>query len=200
MNRNYYLSILIASILICGCGKTVRPPQNSAVYPISSDFSRTSPPVTYHEEYDEPIVDVNTTIEEETPFNYDTGNIDVPESHRFVSRDKNPILVGTIYFDFDSDYIGSEYYSVLEDTIAKGNKTIHIQIEGNCDERGTEEYNNALGSRRAASVREKLIGWGYPEDLVATLSYGELKPVDTRHSEEAWKVNRRADIYLHPNY
>lgn len=198
MKSKYYLPILVFCVLFCGCGKTVKPTQNEIVYPMSSDFSQVTPPVTYHEEYGEPLVDVNTTIDE--PKTVEDNVNGIPESHRFVSRDKNPILLGTIYFDFDSDYIGSEYYSLLQNVITQGNKTIHIQVEGNCDERGTEEYNNALGSRRASSVREKLIGWGYPEDLIATISYGELKPIDNGHNEEAWKLNRRADIYLHPNY
>jgi peptidoglycan-associated lipoprotein len=67
-------------------------------------------------------------------------------------------------------------------------------VEGNCDERGTEEYNRSLGERRALALRESLISLGIEATRVDTISYGEDKPVATGHDEAAWKQNRRGDF------
>jgi peptidoglycan-associated lipoprotein len=69
-------------------------------------------------------------------------------------------------------------------------------VEGNCDERGTEEYNRSLGERRALAGREQLIGLGIDSGRVDTLSYGEDKPLSDGHNESAWKQNRRDDFIL----
>ena len=69
-------------------------------------------------------------------------------------------------------------------------------MDGHCDERGTEEYNRSLGERRALAVREHLIRLGIAPERVRTLSWGEDRPVDTGHNEEAWQKNRRAEFIL----
>ncbi len=71
-----------------------------------------------------------------------------------------------------------------------------IQIEGHCDERGTNEYNLALGERRAMSARKYLVSLGVPPDRLATISYGEEMPVDPRHNEDAWSKNRRGHFVV----
>ena len=68
---------------------------------------------------------------------------------------------------------------------------VKIQIEGHCDERGTIEYNLALGERRANSAKKYLISLGMPADQISTISYGKEKPLDSGHNEEAWAKNRR---------
>jgi peptidoglycan-associated lipoprotein len=74
-----------------------------------------------------------------------------------------------------------------------------LLIEGNCDERGTEEYNRALGERRALAAREALAKAGVSPDRIRTISYGKDKPANPGHDEAAWKANRRDDfILLHP--
>ena len=71
-----------------------------------------------------------------------------------------------------------------------------LLIEGHCDERGTEEYNRALGERRALSVREFLVTLGVAPDRVETVSFGEDRPADPGHSSAAWDKNRRGEIVL----
>ena len=71
-----------------------------------------------------------------------------------------------------------------------------VRVEGNCDERGTEEYNRALGERRALALREELVRLGVDPSRVDTVSYGEDKPVDPGHDESAWRKNRRGDFIL----
>ena len=70
----------------------------------------------------------------------------------------------------------------------------HIRIAGNCDELGTVEYNLALGQKRADAVRSYLVKLGVGPTRVDTVSYGEEKPVDDRHTEDAWAANRRAEV------
>ncbi|MDP3947874.1 MAG: peptidoglycan-associated lipoprotein Pal [bacterium] len=101
-----------------------------------------------------------------------------------------------IPFDFDSFVLSTEAKDYL-DTIASflmKNPSIKIQIEGHTDERGTNEYNLALGQRRADSARKYLEDLGVSPKRIATLSYGEERPLDDGHNEEAWAKNRRAEF------
>ncbi len=104
----------------------------------------------------------------------------------------------TIYFDFDKYNIKPSEREVLiknaEQLMAY--PTVRILIEGHCDERGTNEYNMALGERRARSARDFLINYGIAGDRIDIISYGEERPVDPRHNEEAWAKNRRAEFVI----
>ena len=103
-------------------------------------------------------------------------------------------LLKDIYFDFDKYEVRSGEAEILKENAAilKKYPSAKIQIEGHCDERGTIEYNLALGERRANSVKKYLISLGIPENRISTISYGEEKPLDPRHTEDAWAKNRRA--------
>jgi len=102
----------------------------------------------------------------------------------------------TVYFDFDKADLTPKARADLEYNAQKLNehKSVRVLIEGHCDERGTIEYNLALGERRALAVRNYLINLGVDANRLATISYGEEKPVDNRHNEEAWAKNRRAEF------
>jgi len=102
----------------------------------------------------------------------------------------------TAHFDFDSTAIKPADKPHLEAVAAelKSNPAWAVRVEGNCDERGTEEYNRSLGERRALALRESLISLGIDPTRVDTISYGEDKPVATGHDESAWKQNRRGDF------
>lgn len=104
----------------------------------------------------------------------------------------------TVYFDFDSSAIKASEKAKIE-TVAsylKSNMRAAVKIEGHCDERGTEEYNRALGERRALAIREELVRLGIAPDRIDTISYGEDRPVDPGHNEEAWRKNRRGVFVL----
>jgi peptidoglycan-associated lipoprotein len=102
-------------------------------------------------------------------------------------------LLKDIHFDFDKYDIRPGDAEVLKGNAALLMKhpTVKIQIEGHCDERGTIEYNLALGERRANSAKKYLISLGMPADRISTISYGKEKPLDPGHNEEAWAKNRR---------
>ena len=105
-------------------------------------------------------------------------------------------ILKTIYFDYDKSNIRPEFQPVLEGIaqwLAK-KPGRQLLIEGHCDERGTDEYNLALGERRALAVRRYLVALGVLADHLHTISYGEEKPVDLGHDESAWWKNRRAEF------
>ncbi len=100
----------------------------------------------------------------------------------------------TVFFAFDSFTLGGEARSQLKDNAKwlKDNASASIQIEGHCDERGTTEYNLALGERRANAAKSYLKKLGIDSSRVSTISYGKERPLDAGHDESAWSKNRRA--------
>jgi len=103
-----------------------------------------------------------------------------------------------IYFDFDKSEIKPEAKAVLEKKAAwlRANSSYKVKIEGNCDERGTNEYNLALGDRRAKAAQKYLNALGISMDRMSTISYGEEKPTCTEKNEKCWSKNRRDDFKL----
>ena len=101
-----------------------------------------------------------------------------------------------VYFDFDSYTLRPDTREALKRNAEKIRRVpnVVIQIEGHCDERGTQEYNLALGERRALAVREYLIQLGVSGDRMITISYGEEDPMEPGHSEAAWAKNRRCEF------
>ena len=103
-----------------------------------------------------------------------------------------------IHFDFDKFNLKPEARDILEqhaDWLLE-HKDYNLVIEGHCDERGTTEYNLALGERRASATQKYLTDLGVDETRLKTISYGEERPLDPRHNEEAWAKNRRAHFVL----
>ena len=107
-------------------------------------------------------------------------------------------LLKDVHFDFDKYDIRPEDEAILKDdaTLLAKYSGGKIQIEGHCDERGTAEYNLALGERRASSVKKALVSLGVPANRMSTISYGKEMPLDPGHDEEAWAKNRRAHIVI----
>jgi peptidoglycan-associated lipoprotein len=103
-----------------------------------------------------------------------------------------------IYFDFDSYDLRADARANLkaDGEWLKANPSAQVQIEGHCDERGTTEYNLALGSKRAQSVKDYLVTLGATADRLSTISYGEELPVCTEHNEACWQKNRRARFVI----
>jgi len=108
----------------------------------------------------------------------------------------SPLAQRIVYFDFDKSDVKPEFLDTLT-AHAKylvANPTQKIRIEGYTDERGTVEYNIALGDRRAQAVRRFMMFQGVSADQISTVSYGEAHPADAGHDETAWAKNRRAVI------
>jgi len=103
-----------------------------------------------------------------------------------------------VFFDFDKANIRDDMVPVIEENAAwlKKHPTVKILIEGHCDERGTVEYNLALGEKRAKAVKEYLISSGVSPSVITIISYGKSKPLDLAHNEAAWSKNRRAELKI----
>jgi len=101
-----------------------------------------------------------------------------------------------VFFDFDQWSIREDQKEVMAKNSQwlKSNPNVKVRLEGHCDERGTAEYNLALGQKRAEGVKSFLEGLGISNQRMATISYGEERPLDPGHNEEAWAKNRRVDI------
>jgi len=112
---------------------------------------------------------------------------------RDMDQDPAKLAAYTVHFKFDSAVVeAAEDVNVSAVAAAlKADANARLLIEGHCDERGTEEYNRALGERRALALREELAKDGVSAELVRTISYGKDKPVDPGHDESAWAKNRR---------
>ena len=115
-----------------------------------------------------------------------------------MAMDRAALAAYTIHFAFDSAVIRDSERASLQSvasalTSQAGTKLL---IEGDCDERGTEEYNRSLGERRALAAREALAKLGVDPMRIMTISYGKDKPADPGHDEAAWKQNRRDDFVL----
>ena len=103
----------------------------------------------------------------------------------------------TIYFDYDRHAIRADSKSALganAEAIKSSKRWGAVTVEGHCDERGSEEYNLALGERRAMAVKRYLVDLGVPSSRLRTVSFGEAKPAVAGHDESAYKFNRRSDF------
>ena len=120
-----------------------------------------------------------------------------PAQAAMLKDPNNPLSKRVIYFDFDSDAIRDEFRGLIEAHAGflKRNSAARIILQGHTDERGSRDYNLALGQRRAESVKQALVLMGVQNDQVETVSLGEEKPVAEGHDESAWKQNRRDEIH-----
>lgn len=105
----------------------------------------------------------------------------------------------TVYFDFDKSELRQDSRNVLSrnaETLLKSKKNAKVKIEGHCDERGSAEYNLALGERRAKSVQQYLMTLGVQPDRLSVISYGKEKPAVQGNDDAAWAKNRRAEFVI----
>ncbi len=191
-NTLFKLIALSAALAISGAGcrhtpqkTTVLPGEARPVKPpgISSEPPIANPP--------DNGVGNNTT----------SNNIGIPfvgPGHPGWAANSDILQDQTIHFDYDKSAIKSGEESKL-DAVAdylKNHANVALRVEGNCDERGTEEYNRSLGERRALAARERLAQAGIDPSRVDTITYGKDKPVDQGHDEAAFAKNRRDDFVV----
>ena len=203
MNRSYSLRLLVfglwVSLVAVGCVKKrqigVTPiPKNAPLVSGQGPggLIETAPSRA-------PTVPNPSPVTQE-PLKPDTGGGGIPLTGLvdFVDYwgDTNFFKGETVYFDRAVVKPSETGKAIKVADYLKGNASHKVQVDGHCDERGTEEYNRSLGERRALAVREHLIRLGIAPERIRTLSWGEDRPVDTGHNEEAWQKNRRAEFIL----
>lgn len=141
-----------------------------------------------------PLTD-NSGIKTDTTGGFPLPN---PEDHSKYTKDAEIFKADTVHFDFDSSVVKAGEKSkvgAVADYL-KANSMDAVEIDGHCDERGTEEYNRSLGERRALALREQLISLGIEPNKIDTVSFGKDRPADPGHDESAWKQNRRGEFIL----
>lgn len=135
-----------------------------------------------------PVPEPEPVVEEEPP----------PEPEPVVEEEPPPppLELVTVNFEFDKYDLMADARDIMAQNARELTDRTEavIRIEGNCDERGTEEYNLALGEKRAKSAMDYLVNYGIDASKISIISYGESKPADLGHNEEAWTKNRRADF------
>ncbi len=130
----------------------------------------------------------------------ETGNIGLSDLGEFENMlmDRDALAAQTVYFELDRSEIHPDDLGKVEAVagILAQDAQNKVLIEGHCDERGTEEYNRALGERRALSVRDALAGLGVSADRIRTMSFGEDRPADPGLDDAAYSRNRRGEFVL----
>ena len=125
------------------------------------------------------------------------GTITETSGSGIVSGSQEDLIVNVgdrVFFGYDSSDLDSDALELLQDQVAwlKQNADVSVTIEGHCDERGTREYNLALGEKRAQAVKNYLIGLGINPDRISTISYGKERPAVVGSNDGAWAQNRRS--------
>jgi peptidoglycan-associated lipoprotein len=115
---------------------------------------------------------------------------------QMLDEPDSPLATRVIYFDYDSAKVSDDSLGVLEahGNFIASNGNVSVRLEGHADERGSREYNIALGDRRAQSVRRILLFQGASSDQLETISYGEERPAVLGHDDAAWSKNRRVEL------
>lgn len=151
---------------------------------------------------DEPVVQ-QQTVQKQEPVKVEPVKQPEPpkpqEQEATAAKASVALALETVYFDFDKSDLRQDARDVLSknaEALLKQATDAKIKIEGHCDERGSDEYNLALGERRAKSVAKYLTSLGVSEDRISTISFGKEKPVVQGSDESAWSKNRRAEFVI----
>ena len=221
MKRSIFLKFatltLLAAVVATGC-TTKKPKNPTPLYGARTSVDNTARPntLTNFPPINPPLED-GTRIPVRPPVNPDTINIPPtfpppndrtttgtgsqtgPEIIDGHAADRAIFAASTVHFDYDKAILKAAELGKLQPVIAalKAAPQNKLRVEGHCDERGTEEYNRALGERRALAIRDFIIRSGkIAPNRVTTTSFGEDKPAELGHAEDAWAKNRRGEIVL----
>ena len=180
----YSLALALAVIAASGCRH-----KPVGVTPIPNNPAMVQPPNPYALQQAPPINNTEPPSTGIPPMAYNPDNF---------NQDANTLAPNSIHFAYDSAVIRDSERGNLQAVAAalQANPSYQLLVQGNCDERGTEEYNRSLGERRALAAREALSGMGIDPSRVHEISFGKDKPADPGHDEEAWSKNRRDDFVL----
>jgi peptidoglycan-associated lipoprotein len=185
VRRTAFLLLLMVTIVVGACAKK-KPPIARPIPPPPAGSTTVTPPP------EPPAPSAEPTSVPPEPVAEDSiaaGSIDD------INRN-SPLK--PVFYELDEAEVDAEGQRILQANaeILRRYTTWQISIEGHCDERGTAEYNLALGERRAVAARNYLVSLGIPADRVKTVSYGKEFPFDPGHNEEAWSKNRRAHFVV----
>ena len=187
-SKGIFIIFILGLLIFTGCAE-----KKSAVKSDAAKVQETAPA---------PVKTTDSANQNNVAAPADTANSKVTADEQPVNletkTEKSPLR--DINFDFDSFVIRADAREILQvnaDYLSK-HRVSSVVVEGHCDERGTAEYNMALGERRAQEARKYLVNLGIRESMIKTVSYGNERPLDTASNEEAWAKNRRAHFVVNP--
>jgi peptidoglycan-associated lipoprotein len=188
--KNITLCFLVFSGIVSagGCTKTemVKKDEPVALATLASSKVK-SEPVKVEQSPNKPLkqsqIEVNATHEVLVPI---------------TNASELQVLLDKIYFDFNEYALSAKARSSLvkNSELMKKDQSVTVRIEGHCDERGSDEYNLALGEKRAKAAMQYMVTMGIPEKQLSVISYGKEKPVATGHDEDSWAQNRRDEFVI----
>jgi peptidoglycan-associated lipoprotein len=176
------LALVVLAIALGGTAcKTVQPPQDSS-----------APAAPAFESKPAEKVDESSGFKPATPTAESFSETPSSAADKLNAQG----VLKAIYFDFDKAELRGDATQTLTANAARIRESgsLAVRIEGHCDERGTVEYNLALGDRRARAAKDQLVSMGIPAGRLRTISYGKERPADPGHDEAAWAKNRRAEF------
>jgi peptidoglycan-associated lipoprotein len=184
-SKSLIVLVLLLTVVVAGCKGKAKPPVARPQPPVMTPADAPPPPP----EPPQPIVEQPVSVPTLPPDDLTGRSIDD------LNRD-SPLR--PLYFELDSNDVSTEGQQILQANAAVMKKypNMQVTIEGHCDERGTAEYNLALGERRALAARNYMVSLGIPADRIKTVSYGKEFPFDAGHDDGAWKQNRRAHFVI----
>jgi peptidoglycan-associated lipoprotein len=190
------LSLLGCVLTITGVGCQIKKQHTTPIMDSRTHVGEAQPPG--NDLNPAPPVNPTPGIDTTMPTQNPGPAIPPGPGHAGWGEDRATLAPQTVYFAFDKSAIRAKEQPKLDEVAGflKSNADKAIRIEGNCDERGTEEYNRSLGDRRANSAREYLAHLGIDPNRIDTLSNGEDKPAVHGHNEAAWSKNRRDDFVV----
>lgn len=184
--RRFVLSVLVATFVAGSCGGDPPPPPPEPPQQDQDSLQR----------YRDSVAAAQREAEAAAA-RAAADSAAAAERERLV-REMRETLEARVYFDYDESRIRPEAETLLQEKaqILRASPQVRITIEGHADERGSTEYNLALGNRRAEAVREFLTDFGISDNRFVTTSFGEGRPLRTGSNEEAWAANRRAEFVI----
>ncbi|HUP66553.1 MAG TPA: peptidoglycan-associated lipoprotein Pal [Thermoanaerobaculia bacterium] len=189
--RLFLLSLaMVAVILAAGCRSKTKPVPVPAPEPVPIEVTETAPP---------PVATIEQPDDFGPPAEPMVEAVDLSGTIDQVNERVQRLgYIRDVFFEYDSASLSADAQDALAVTASwlKTHPEFNVMIEGHTDERGTQQYNLALGDRRANIARDYLLTLGIPSNRVRTISYGEERPFAVGSNESAWSQNRRAHIVL----
>ncbi len=195
----YIVFLLCLFFFLSGCGKKE--------IPTGPPPTQTPPQETFEKKVSQkvqPAPSEGAVVSEVPPFAEE--ELLQPKSETWVEEHRQRLLIygrstlplKAIFFDFDSYSIRDDMKPRLKEAARYllNHPEIRLELQGNCDERGSSEYNLALGEKRALAVKRYLVNLGVEPERLETVSFGEERPLDPGHNEKAWALNRRVDLVI----
>ena len=200
MNKilSYIILLIVGVIFSTGCAKQDIVKKDETISPVTSS----KPAVSDNNSDLTTISKANASKDVKQPVstaNTVTNGANEKGNHEIINNEVQlQASLAKIYFDFDSTSLSAAARDLLSKNAMslKQKSEVNLRIEGHCDERGSEEYNLALGEKRAKVAKNYLVTMGLPAENVSIISYGKEKPANPGHDESAWSQNRRDEFVI----